>query len=196
MSRRLLLLLPLLLWLAGCSTLPPPAPVPLPALDGPLLDNWSLQGKLGIRQGQRADSATLNWQQQQQHYEIRLSGPLGQGALAISGEPGQVQMAISGAAEPIVAATPEALMQSQLGWSLPLSQAHYWVQGRPAPQLASTPLPGGNGFRQLGWEVQILRVGAIDLASGDRVNLPSRLRLQYGDLRITLLIAQWLIETE
>ena len=30
----------------------------------------------------------------------------------------------------------------------------------------------------------------------DRVNLPSRLRLQYGDLRITLLIAQWLIETE
>ena len=191
MLRRLLLLLPLLLWLAGCSTLQPPAPAPLPALDGPLLDNWALQGKLGIRQGQRADSATLNWQQQQQHYEIRLSGPLGQGAVAISGEPNQVQMVISGEAEPILATTPEQLMQSQLGWSLPLSQAHYWVQGRPAPRFPTAPLPGGNGFSQLGWEVEVLRVVSIELPDGGTINLPNRLRLQYGDLRITLLIAQW-----
>lgn len=192
MRRRLLCLLPLL-WLAACSTLPPPAPMPEGGPSAPLLQHWSIQGKLGVRQQQRADSATLNWQQHEQAYQIRLSGPLGQGALTLNGTPQRVEMLGAGDDAPLVARTPEALMQAQLGWSLPLSQAHYWVQGRPAPEFPFSALPGKTGFNQLGWQIEILQLGQFNYA-GTPVSLPTRLRLQYGDLRITLLIAQWTLE--
>lgn len=184
------LLLPLLaMLLSACSTLQPPPAVTGP-LRGTLPQDWSLRGKIGIRQQQHSDSAALDWQQQGKQYDIRLSGPLGQGGVHIQGAPGQVSMQVSGEDQTATAATPEALMQARLGWSLPLSEANYWVQGRPAPDYPSTPLNNRRGFHQLGWDVEIIRLSRTTLAGQDLV-LPSLLRMRYGELTITLAIAQW-----
>lgn len=182
---RRLLLAATALTLGACSTLQPPAPVG--DIQGTVGSRWQFDGKVGIRQGQRADSAGMEWQQDGEAFRIHLSGPLGQGGMQIEGNKEQVTLEIAGESEPYRGDSPEAVMQQALGWHLPVSQAQYWVQGRPAPHYPFKPLTGIQGFEQLGWHVEIQRTADIT----NSLTLPSKLEFTYADLRIRLVIRQW-----
>lgn len=182
-----LLLIPLFLLLQACSLLPPAEPDEALAVVGSAGQNWELEGRVAIRQGQRADSASINWSQQLHQYRIELSGPLGQGGARILGSENAVSLELSGDEHPYLGATPEAVMQQALGWYLPVSQALYWVQGRPDPEQPFTPLSDASGFHQLGWQIRLRQVTRL---SPDLV-LPRLLELSHGDLRLRLLIRQW-----
>lgn len=181
------LLIAAALLLSACSTLQPPPAGPDTQLQGRLGPNWLFEGKAGIRQGAHADSASIDWRQQGEQFEIRLSGPLGQGGMQIEGGPDGVNMQVSGEAETYRAATPEGVMQQALGWHLPVSQARFWVQGRPDPDYPFSPLTGTDGFEQLGWRIDIQRLTQIS----DLLVLPTRLEFSYDDLRIRLVIREW-----
>jgi outer membrane lipoprotein LolB len=181
------LLIPVLLLLSACSTLPPPAPPGDMTITGSAGDEWQLSGRVAIRQGQRADSASIDWAQLREHYRIELSGPFGQGGARIDGNAANVTLQIAGDDRRYHGDTPEAVMQQALGWYLPVSQAFYWVQGRPDPSYPHRPLAEAIGFHQLGWQIEVRRVVQLrpDLV------LPALLELRYGDLRLRLLIRQW-----
>lgn len=186
--KRLILLL-LIASLAGCSQLarqPAQAPGFDPAAIA-ALENWEVEGRIGIRFANESHSGNLSWVQQQDQYRIALTGPLGQGGLRIEGNNAGVSLRQSGDEHVYTAATPEALMQQLLGWHLPLSQARFWIRGLPDPQSPSSPLPSpANGFTQSGWQVEYLRftqqAGQI---------LPEKLRLLHEDLRLTLVLSDW-----
>jgi len=182
-----LALLAMTLLLAACGTLQPPTSTPVGDLQGQLGPNWLLEGKAGIRQGEHANSATVDWQQRGDRFDIRLSGPLGQGGMQIEGNPTGVSMQVSGETEPYRAATPEAVMQQALGWHLPVSQARYWVQGRPDPNYPFRALADAEGFEQLGWRIEIQRLTRVS----DALVLPGRLEFNYADLHIRLVIRNW-----
>ena len=80
------------------------------------LGDWSFNGRIAVRDLQ-ADgwSASLRWQQQGDHYDIQLSGALGQGAARIHGNGGSAVLE-SVDQPPRAAPDPEALMDEQLGW--------------------------------------------------------------------------------
>ncbi|MBR9884114.1 MAG: outer membrane lipoprotein LolB [Oceanospirillales bacterium] len=183
--RGLLLLAALLL--SACSTLPPPSQAPEGSLRGSLGDDWQFEGKAGIRQGEHANSANVDWEQQGDHFDIRLSGPLGQGGMQIVGDDTGVTMQVSGEPEPYQADTPEAVMQQALGWHLPVSQARYWVQGRPDPNIPYQLLSDTEGFEQSGWRIEIQRMTPIN----ENLVLPGRLEFRYSDLSIRLVIRNW-----
>jgi outer membrane lipoprotein LolB len=175
----------LLMLLAGCSqfqtreALTPADPAALLQLQ-----NWSLDGRIGIRHQGQINSANLSWQQRSERYTIALSGPLGQGGLRIENDGQIVSLEQAGSDEIHRAATPEALMQQLLGWHLPLSHARFWVRGLPDPNLSWQGL--SQGFIQAGWKVEYDRY----THTGTLV-LPEKIRLTRPDLRITLVINRW-----
>ncbi len=193
-----LLLLSAVLLLAGCTGLTPkqadepivqrPWEEQYQALLG--ADNWQLRGKIGIRTSNENHSARLFWEQLQQHYQIELTGPLGQGGARINGDEDGISIDIAGE-EPRWAATPEILMQQTLGWQFPVRDLPYWIKGIPAPghpyeltmnqQQPKTLL-------QNNWKINYLR-----FSNQNGYQLPEKLTISRNDLRLTIIAREWQI---
>lgn len=188
-----LLALALFALLTGCAGVQAPPASQNDQLRGNPGHDWTLEGKAAIRSGESSNTAYIDWQQQGERFKIIVSGPLGQGGARIEGGPGLVSLSLPGEEQPLTGPNPESVMQQALGWHLPVSQASYWVTGRPAPDLPSQPLSsGGPGFEQQGWQVGILRLTDIS----DQLTLPSRLDFRYADIRIRLVIGHWSLEPQ
>ncbi|MCF6783879.1 MULTISPECIES: lipoprotein insertase outer membrane protein LolB [Pseudomonadaceae] len=193
------LLLPLLaLLLAGCAGLGPQESVQGPgnAEDWKThkarishIDGWQISGKIGIRAPQDSGSGTLFWLQRQDYFDIRLSGPLGRGATRLTGRSDAVTLEVAGQGR-FEAQSPEALVESQLGWQLPVSNLLWWIRGLPAPDSRSRISLDHNGrlatLQQDNWDVQYLAY-----EEEDGLALPSRIKLEGRDLQITLVIKDW-----
>lgn len=153
------------------------------------LATWQVDGKVGIRAGKDSGSATLFWLQQFDYYDIRLSGPLGRGATRIVGQKGNVSIEISGQGR-YTAATPEELLQQQLGWNIPVSNLVWWIRGLPAPDTPYTHILNADSrlqqLQQNNWKIEY----------GDYKNhggywLPERIIASSQDIRVTLVAKQW-----
>ncbi|MDR5859668.1 lipoprotein localization protein LolB [Halomonas eurihalina] len=152
------------------------------------LQDWKLQGKAGLRTPQDSTSANLDWLQTPYYFRILLSGPFGSGRSVLEGREGRVSLTTGeGRAE---AESPQALMQQELGWSLPVSALTDWIRGLPANdrphQLEKDELGFPAHLEQDGWE--------IDYRDWSRVGelwLPRRMKLTYDDLVVTLVVTRW-----
>lgn len=176
-----------LLTLGACSLFqteqPPPA---LSAMaDNHQLQQWQWQGKIGLRSEHQATSAYINWRQCEQHFDIRLSGPMGQGAAHLYGDDTAVILD-RGQEGRLHAPSAEQLLEQQLGWSIPVSQLQYWLRGLPAPELGYRPLATNNGFEQAGWQLSYLRVNNV---AGH--TLPGKLVAEHPPYKITLILKNW-----
>ncbi|WP_324733359.1 lipoprotein insertase outer membrane protein LolB [Pseudomonas paeninsulae] len=153
------------------------------------LDAWQISGKVGIRAPQDSGSGTLFWLQRQDYYDIRLSGPLGRGAARLTGRPGDLQLEVANQGR-YQAASPEQLLQQQLGLNLPVSHLLWWIRGLPAPDSRSRLTLDRDSrlahLTQDGWQVEYLRY-----AEQDGYWLPERLKLSGHDLQVTLVIKDW-----
>lgn len=153
------------------------------------LTTWQIDGKVGIRSSKDSGSATLFWLQQLDYYDIRLSGPLGRGATRIIGKPGDVTIEIAGQGR-FSAATPEELLEQQIGWSLPVSHLVWWVKGLPAPNSQSRITLDAHSrlqkLQQDGWTIDYL-----EYADKGGYWLPERIKAYNSDLQVTLVAKQW-----
>ena len=153
------------------------------------IKGWEISGKIGIRTPQDSNSASLKWQQQQQNYQIKIRGPLGQGGASIVGTPEQVSVDIAGEGT-FTGPSPEDILFSQLGWDIPISDIYWWIRGLPAPDKPYQHSLLDNRINQLqqaGWNVEYLRYNSLD------PTLPRKLRLTRGELKITLVISSWIL---
>ena len=144
------------------------------------VDAWQINGKIGIRSEKESGSAVLFWLQRQDYFDIRLSGPLGQGAVSL-------EIANRGTFQ---ATSAEELMQQQLGWSLPVEHLLWWVRGLPAPYSKSKLQLDSNSLlaklEQDQWQVEYL-----SYRTENNLQLPERIKLSGAGLNITLVIKEW-----
>ena len=96
------------------------------------LTDWQFRGHVIFKMPERKFSANVYWQQKTDVYKVMLFGPLGVNAVNLEGQTDLVSLKDSHG-QVYSAKTPEALMQQQLRWSLPISSLYYWVRGLPAP---------------------------------------------------------------
>lgn len=99
------------------------------------IDQFALQGKIGVRTPQQSGSAFFTWQQQQDKFDIELSGILGVGKTQITGSTGQVTLNSAKTGE-IHADSPEELLERATGWHAPITHLIKWVQAKPATDSA------------------------------------------------------------
>lgn len=187
----------LLLFLHGCALFqptvtPPPAGTEVDWVSHirslTLLQEWQVQGKIGVRTADDAGSAYIDWNQAQDSFYITLSGPLGQGTTIVSGNPTGARLQQSEGTW--IAESPDQLVLDHTGWQIPISSLLYWVKGMPAP--GSQPVLSHNelgtlaSLQQDGWQLTFdqysQQLGTL---------LPHRIRAQKDTLKVTLIIKRW-----
>lgn len=188
----------LLLLLSACSfnsapeALPPADDLSWEARQNQLLEmtRWQAKGRIGILTAQgNSGAASFNWTQSDGRYQIYLFGPLGMGKVQLSGEPGQVTLAKS-RDEVYRATTAEALIQQQVGWTLPVSNLHYWIRGIPSPHSpAQTELDHQQRLQRLEQNGWVITYEAYQHQNG--LDLPTKMALVYEQLKVKIVISDW-----
>ena len=180
-----LALLGLSVFLTGCQSYTQPKPTKAPIIEAN--NQFYLQGKIGIRTPQQSGSAFFTWIQQQEQFDLELTGILGVGKTQISGQPGQVTLN-SAKTGLIEASSAEELLARATGWQAPITHLVDWVQARPATPNAELIKDEQGRISQIledGW--------VVDLSYNTAANLPNRLILKQSfedgsENRITMVI--------
>ena len=158
------------------------------------LENWSLTGRIVILSGDDGWSATLHWNQEEGNYTMRFIAPLGQGTYQLYGDEKLVSF-LTDKNELYQADDPEQLLQSTMGWSVPVHGLKYWIKGIPEPGIESKNLLLDEQGRmtelqQSGWSISISRYNDFD-----GTQLPSKLSMQNERIKLRLVIQDWKTNT-
>ncbi len=152
------------------------------------LDDWQVEGKIGLRANGRGSSALLSWQQQQDHYKLRLSGPLGIGTVLVDGSDDGVQLRTKDGV--YRAANPELLIEQLTGWQIPVSALQFWARGLPSPdlpvELQRVELGRLANLQQGGWHIDYR-----DFTRVDDLWLPRKMIMTRPQTQLTLLYHNW-----
>lgn len=182
-----------LLALQGCTILRQPAP-PAPGdaawsarrAELGALEHWVMQAR--VASGLFSGSGNLRWQQSGENFDIRVSGPLGAGGFHARGHLGAVE--IRTARDSIVTTEPEAFLEQNIGWSMPLERLRYWAVGVPYPPTPAAVRYDAAGrlqtLEQDGWKLEYSEYGFFQ-----RYELPRRFTLDNGDRRFRVVVDDW-----
>ncbi len=152
------------------------------------LIDWSIKGAFSIQQNGSAHIANYEWQQRGQSYFINIRSSLNLVGAQIKGRPNKVWL-YRGDKMPVIAHTPEALMQQELGYSLPISDLQFWIRGLPAiaPHTAKYDAFGHiASLKQDGWNITYDRYRPL----GD-VDVPRVIELSRPGLHIKIVANIW-----
>lgn len=187
-------------FLAGCESLPLITPAERdPAVTAywdthrqklSALDAWTLHGRMVLVAGDDGWTATVHWDQDHKRYNLRFIAPLGQGTYELDGDADSVTL-LTADNRLLHAGSPEALLQENLGWQLPLASLKYWIRGLPDPSASPDDLIlDGTGrlsqLQQLGWRIEILRYQDVK-----GLDLPGKLFLENDRFQVRLVIQDW-----
>jgi outer membrane lipoprotein LolB len=181
----------LILLLTGCAALPVPESPPS-TLTPATIKDWKFNGRISLTRGDQGWHAGLDWENRADHYRLQVTGPLGQGALQLTGDASGVTL-IDSDARIHTAHDVDTLLAQATGWDLPVAGMHYWVRGLSAPDSAVqvTLDPQGRLQRlvQSGWVITYQRYQTI---AG--MDWPAKLNLVHDDLAVRLVIDQWQLD--
>lgn len=140
---------------AGCATRSP-APTPAAPADA-IAGRMTVRVEATPRSEARNVTATFDLQGSPQEGKLDLSTPLGTVLAQARWSPGKVALVTSQGETRF--ANLDELTREVLGESLPVAALFDWLRGRPWPGAPSAPFSTSNdkGFKQLGWDVSLVR---------------------------------------
>jgi outer membrane lipoprotein LolB len=184
---KLLAALLLALLLAGCAALPGVTPRHPGAVAE--LDRWAFNGRVSLTREETGWHAALAWREYAGEYDLRVTGPLGQGAFELSGNAAGV-MLVDAESRTYTARDADALLRHVTGWTLPVTGMHYWVRGLAVPGVESRIEQDAAGLvsrlDQSGWVIRYDRYQPVD-----GFMLPGRLRMEQDNVSVRLVIDEW-----
>ena len=185
--------------LAGCETVPESSEAEI--VDDPIaeferrksilaeMDRWSATGRLVVSTTKESMNASVRWDQAEENYTVRLSGPFGTGAAELKGTPEEVSLRADDKLH--TAATPEELMENVFGWRLPVAGLRYWLMGLIAPGVEISDVRFDAGGRleyleQSGWRIQFKRYGKTTT-----LDMPTKVFMDSATLRARIVVQEW-----
>lgn len=185
--------LALVLFLAGCRTLPgPTAPsATWETRRGALQvhDHFQIKGRVAIATGQDGFTASLRWVQNGAQSEVALDGPLGVGGVRVTTD-GATLSVVNSRGERLDSDAARAELKSRLGFDAPLASLRYWILGVPDPSGPAAEVVDAErrltGLQQNGWQIDYADYVAM---KGDW--LPGRITLQSAAVRVRLIVDHW-----
>ncbi|WP_200916240.1 lipoprotein insertase outer membrane protein LolB [Jeongeupia sp. HS-3] len=163
--------------LAGCSTLPAPAPGELAAL-----------GRVSIKRAQGNEYANFIWTWRATENRLALNNPLGQTLAELTLTSGGASYRDANG-RVLSAGDADALLQEGLGWSVPVNGLAHWLKGEadPASPASISDADGKRIIHQAGWQIEL----SDWLSRGNGQQLPRRLYLTRPDIELRIAISEW-----
>ena len=151
---------------------------------------WTMVATVTVKADSKRARAKVQWRQAPDSYLLRFTGPLGVGLFEVAGDAATVQAKFPDGRH-VTAASPEALLEEEIGWSVPLAGLRYWVVGVPAPDGTSAKLRIDEhgrlvGLEQAGWTVAYEQYGLLD-----GLALPERVRFSNESVDATVVVRRW-----
>jgi outer membrane lipoprotein LolB len=175
--------------LTGCSlftTTPPEVPYSNTVnQDLYHLEPWSLDGRVALTGEGNSWTADLVWAHQRDDERIKLSGPLGQGAMMIHLS-GNVVTVAQGDGKVESSDDPEGFINQRLGMFVPVASLRYWVLGLPEPDVDFEETH--KGFRQSGWTIAFQSMQSVG-----QLLLPRKMSVTNDRVKLKLIINQWML---
>ena len=149
---------------------------------------WSLDGRVSLDDGDDGGSGKLKWVVDSGFSQLDFFAALGRGAwhLEISEGLATLKDADGEHSAPDV----QSLLQTRLGWPVPVEALQFWARGLYAPGQVQTSQIDSQGLltqlRQFGWTIDFDRYEIV----GDE-QLPKRLEAKHGDYRVKMVVSKW-----
>ncbi len=151
------------------------------------VQHFSVQAR-AVATGALSGSANLNWHQGPTEFDLKVSGPLGIGALSMAGDEHDVRVRTKEGS--FTTTDPEGTLREKLGWTLPINRLRYWVLSLPSPQSDYDVKLDQEGLvrtlSQDGWLLEY--TDYVDVAKRE---LPRRILLTQGGLKLRVLVDAW-----
>jgi outer membrane lipoprotein LolB len=152
------------------------------------ISSWRLNGRITIKSTEDSWSTAIDWQQQDDAFDILFMTHLGQTVAKLHGRPGRATLLTPD--EKLNAANVDVLLNKHFGWVIPVEGMRFWVLGLPAPGLVANKQLDDYGrvssLEQLGWRIKYVRY----TNDGD-IDLPEKMVLEYPQLQVRLFIDRW-----
>jgi len=186
------------LLLAACAGIRPETATPTGLPPTSCTEDISLNGRFSMvfsRDGnEEAVHGSFWWRQMGDHTEVRLLSPLGQTLATIDVRPESAVLAQSGR-PPRVAADPDQLAATELGWPLPVSGMHSWLRGCAVDATGRAYKASEQSDRvttQDGWHIQYVswQTDSSGKLRPRRIDV-NRAASPAGDISIRLVIDDW-----
>lgn len=149
------------------------------------LERWSFEGRLALTGQNDSWSANISWEHSPEVEKIKLSGPLGQGAVVILLK-GNVVTIDRGGDDVQSSTQPEDFINQQLGMFVPVRSLRYWVVGLPEPSRSykDTDI----GFNQAGWLSEYKQMQPVDEGT-----MPLKMMVMNKQVKLKLIIDHWVL---
>jgi outer membrane lipoprotein LolB len=149
------------------------------------LEHWSFEGRLALTGQDDSWSANISWEHSPETEKIKLSGPMGQGAVVIS-LAGNVVTIDRGGDDVQSSTQPEEFINQQLGMFVPVRSLRYWVVGLPEPSCSYKETDVG--FNQAGWLNEYKQMQAVDDGA-----MPHKMTVMNNQVKLKLIIDHWVL---
>lgn len=144
---------------------------------------WRLEGRVAITSPKDSWSAHIEWNHLPDSEKIKLSGPLGQGAVVIE-MAGDVVKIDRGGGHVQSSNQPEQFINQQLGLSVPLQSLRFWAVG--LPESGRTFQETADGFVQTGWLIDYK-----EMQNTGAEIMPHKMTVTNEHVKLKLIIDQW-----
>jgi outer membrane lipoprotein LolB len=158
------------------------------------ITEWQLRGAISVTQPSHHFQASVLWEESAlNRYTLHFFGPLGVGSAKLSSTPYQTEL-VTVKGEKFEAATPEELLRVQLGITLPLSDLQYWVRALPAPAAPfKAHYDAYHHITQLDQEGWTIHYNSY--LSEQHIDLPKKITLQHGEIKVVMAMSSWQTRT-
>jgi outer membrane lipoprotein LolB len=155
------------------------------------MDSWDIHARAALRLEEESYNIGLSWERDAERFMLLLEAPFGRGVFRIDGTAGGPYRLRLPDGQVFTNATPDALLEDVIGWSLPLSGLEYWIRGIPQPNsdFSRRIDRGGRArsIRQDSWVIVYLDYFSEQLDP----QLPRRIKLSRDELTLKIVIERW-----
>lgn len=190
------------LLLSACATIKPAQPTETPTFHKiswqkrqaalAKIDTWTISGSIGATHNNKTDIASFDWKNIKNNcYVINMHSPLNLKTIRITGDDNETILWTT-QTQKIIAKTPEELLISQLGWSIPISNMIYWIKALPAPHVSKImqfdEYNHLTTLEQQGWQIHYSNFTAVN-----GIDLPYKIYFTNNELNIKMVVKNWQI---
>ena len=151
--------------------------------------NWTLQGRVAVKNRQKTWQAHLRWQQNDGRFEINFQSFFGQLLARLVSDDSGVALYLPN--ERVISShDPTLLLYEQLGWAVPVAGLQNWVTGILADGDFTDKTIDGEGrliyLKQQGWMIDYSRYVSVW-----GIDMPKKIVLRRGGATIRLVVDHW-----
>lgn len=158
------------------------------------LQSWCIVGRSAVKYDDSGWQADVRWCFSGIKTTLQLTGPVNLNRVVISYYPGELRIQES-KDQLTISHTPERMLKSRLGFSVPLSAFRYWLQGVAEPGEGMSQKYDNEGrlhiLEQHGW---VVTYSAYMLSKGYMLPRKIKLNNDMNSVRLKIVVDRWVLE--